>query len=125
MEQEINGRTQKLKLNDVGFVLDLRTNLISMSRAQRTGIEIKFIPGDDALMKAVENSTTIMHEECFSLVICEIVRMKPTNRKEQHEKVFNAGINDTFQLMHKRAAHISNNTMQRMLKSGQYLVLTL
>lgn len=83
MERKIDDRTHKLKRKDVEFAPDLHNNLISMRKAQRVGIEIKFIPGDDELMKAVHNGTTIMHGESSSLGICELVSIKPTNSKKQ------------------------------------------
>ena len=117
VKQIIDGKGKELLLKDVGYAPNCRTNLVSLSKAQRKGVDVLFKGGGTKLF-AKYKSEIIMIGDSKTTGISELCGMEPTMEETNGISMYNAGNDDGMRLAHRRTCHTSVSTLNRMQETN-------
>lgn len=92
----------------------MRTNLVSLTRAQKVGKSFEFPVGKAVEMIGKHDGENIMLGSALRFRITELVGMIRCNAIEQDYVMLNADSDDATKLMHRRTDHVSVGTLQSM-----------
>lgn len=110
VELTCTGRNREtiITLNDVAYVPTLRTNLISIPRMQKAGLETKFLPFTDHVV-VMKNNCAIMTGTSRDHNIVELsdVRVRVQGCSYVTTSLSNKRREINLKLLHKRLAHVN------------------
>lgn len=117
VEQIVNGKKKVTMLKDVGYAPNCRTNLVSLTKAQRIGVDIMY-KGGGSKMIATYKGEAVMHGDSENTGISELVGMKRASIGRADVAFFNAGENDAMKMAHRRTCHTAVGTLRRMQETN-------
>jgi len=104
LERSIAGRRIIIELRKVAYKPLIRTNLVSLAKAQASGISIQYPPSSTKMI-AKHGGNVVMNGCRKNHNICELVGMRTSNGRSNGYSFFNAVTNDVMKLMYKRTCH--------------------
>ena len=113
LKQVIDGKERVTMLKDVGYAPNCRTNLVSLTKAQRVGVEIVY-KGGGSRMVATYNGRVVMHGDSKDTGISELTGMETAPGGRPNVAFFNAGEDDAMKLAHRRMCHTSVSMLRKM-----------
>lgn len=114
LEQDVGGRVNIIELRDVAYMPSIRTNLISLSKAQAAGISVMY-PPNSTKMIAKKNGSVVMIGSGKKHNICELTGMRASKRKA-HKHVLFAAKEDRNTRMNGRMSHIGVSEKENIVK---------
>lgn len=113
VKQVINGAENVMVLKDVGYAPKCRTNLVSLAKAQRAGVEFTF-KGGGTKMEGTYKGRVVLQGDSQERGISELLNMVPVTIGKPDVSFFNAGEDDAMNLAHRRTCHTAVDTLRRM-----------
>lgn len=117
VSQMIDGKKMTTLLQDVGYAPRCRTNLVSLTKAQRAGVGIYFEP-DTMNFTARYGNRKVMVGEGSTIGITELTNMKGVSNGKPNVTFYTAGENDGMKLAHRRMCHTSVSTIKEMKRTN-------
>lgn len=113
VKQVFNGKEKVTLLKDVAYVPTCRTNLVSLTKAQRIGVDVSFVGGGNKMV-ATYKDEVVMVGNSTNTNIAELTGMKPVSNVTSSVAFFNPGKDDAMKLAHRRTCHTAVTILQRM-----------
>lgn len=117
LQQNIRGKTIVFELKDVAFFPRIRTNLMSLSKAQEAGITIEY-PACSEDMIAKRNGKVVTVGSRVNHNVSELSGLHAAANGQLENVFFKAGERDKMKLMHKRTCHKGVNKLEEMIRVG-------
>ena len=114
MDLQVNGKTIRVKFTKVLFVPNLRTNLISVSRLVRDGFQVSFSSDGCAVSKGDQAIAEGVYRDRLYHLSGKVVTPPPTSRALVGAISTHSA---KVQLWHQRLGHLSESSMQNLIKS--------
>lgn len=116
LEQLIDGQKKRIKLKNVAYMPNIRTNLISQSMVQKAGVKIDYPPGTTNMIAKLNDEVIMFGTSQRG--ICELPGIKSVSHTGQTSRVFfNSGNTHSLQLMYRRMGYTNIGTLEEMIRS--------
>lgn len=115
LQQNIEGRITILELQDVAYMPSIRSNLVSLSKAQEAGVAIEYPPATTKMI-AKYNGQVIMVCSRKERILFELSGMRASKSDESDAVMFSAGKGDDIKLMHRRTCRTGTKTLEKMVR---------